>query len=165
MTTVYAYDAMGVGLSTKSGTFVSSGTTDIVTYTDSVWYDYDTIEVYEEYNYGQYYVYSYVDFVGGTTYAVQDMYAYDQFNNDLLDVIGLNLQFNILDDFSGDILFSNIWSGNDHMTGNNYGDAIYLGAGQDTGIGRGGNDRIYGESGNDYLRRCPQRLPSRRYWQ
>jgi Ca2+-binding RTX toxin-like protein len=43
------------------------------------------------------------------------------------------------------------YTGNDDLTGGNYGDVIDAKAGEDTVLGGGGNDTIYGHDGNDFI--------------
>lgn len=151
MTTVTAYDAMGVGLNIQSGTFYAPASSSALTYSEAYAVDYNTSLFYFEYNYNEMSCYQLVDYLYGSTYSITDLEYYDGLGNPLLDVYDLNLSFDAQDDFSSGVIFSNMFLGNDSMTGNSFADTIWLGSGSDVGNGLGGKDKLYGESGNDSL--------------
>jgi Ca2+-binding RTX toxin-like protein len=152
MTVVTAYNAAGTGLTLRSGTISPSSSLD-VTYVEETVIDYNSSMFYVEYNYNLLSADIWVDFLFGslTTARITDMYFYDTYNRSVVQFEDLNLTFDIYDDFSNGIIFSNMFTTNDRVTGNSFGDTVYLGAGNDVGRGLEGNDRFYGEGGRDRL--------------
>lgn len=152
MTTILAYDASGSGLRIQSGTFYASESPDIqVTYSEERYWDYNTSVLYIEYNHNEISVDMWVDYLYGTTYKITDVFFYDSYGDAIWDIYDFNIVFDATDDFSDGVLFSNMLSGADRVTGNSFADRLWLGTGNDFGNGRGGSDRIFGEGGNDSL--------------
>jgi Ca2+-binding RTX toxin-like protein len=79
------------------------------------------------------------------------MYLYDSDVNILTELYDINIAFDIRDDFSGGVYFSNILSGNDWIVGNSYSDYLEAGSGNDVVRGNSGNDVIFGQNGSDKL--------------
>jgi len=154
MAILTAYDTMGTGLSmadTSSAFVPNTGLTldgapnvsmhDSDTYLISQWYEGYTL------NLG-----IYVSQYSGDIWTIESLYAYNANLQLLMGSYAINIRFNITDDFSSGVLFTNMFSGNDSMTGNKFNDIIKSGLGNDTLVGNAGNDKLYGESGNDVLK-------------
>jgi Ca2+-binding RTX toxin-like protein len=153
MAIVTAYDKLGVGLNMvdTDSSFVPAS--DLIPSGDpSVrQYDLDTFLISQWYNNYQINLGIYASQYSGDIYTLESIYAFDTNMNPLVDAYGININFNIFDDFSGGALLSNLYSTNDTITGNKYSDLIKAGAGNDTLYGLAGNDSLYGELGNDII--------------
>ncbi|EDZ48536.1 hemolysin-type calcium-binding region [Rhodobacterales bacterium Y4I] len=146
------YNALGTGVTLRSGDFTSfpsSGLT--LTYSYSEWYDYDTLFVFEEYDYGDLYFGAFADYQYGTTYTLTDAIFMDYWENTLASVTGMDLTFDIMDDFSYGVQFSNMWNTDDTFWLNDYQDYVQAGQGDDIVWSEGGADRIYGQGGDDSI--------------
>lgn len=154
MAILTAYDAMGTGLNmanTTSAFFPNSGLTPDGTPNVSM-YDSDTYLISQWYEGYTLNLGIYASQYSGNIWTIESVYAFNSNLDTLLGAYGVNVRFNVTDDFSSGILFTNMYSGNDFMTGNKFNDVIKSGAGNDTLIGNAGNDKLYGESGNDIIR-------------
>jgi serralysin len=155
MAIITAYDRLGVGIEmvdTDSSFVPTSGSALTPSGAPSVsQYDYDTVLVSQWYNNYQIKLAMFASQYSGNIYTLESFYTYDGNLNSLIDAYGININFNINDDFSGGTIFENLYSTNDIITGNKYSDVIKAGAGDDVLYGLAGNDFLHGESGNDYL--------------
>jgi Ca2+-binding RTX toxin-like protein len=88
----------------------------------------------------------------GNMWTLESVYAINSNLDALMGVYGVNVRFDVTDNFSSGTLFTNMYSGNDSMTGNKFNDVIKSGAGNDILVGNAGNDKLYGESDNDLLK-------------
>ena len=153
MATVTAYDRLGVGLDmidtdssfVPASDLIPSGAPSVSQY------DFDTLLISQWYNNYQVNLGIFASQYAGDIYTLESIYAFDSNVNPLIDAYGININFNIKDDFSGGTLFKNLFSTNDIITGNKYDDVIKAGDGDDVLYGLLGNDFLYGESGSDYL--------------
>jgi Ca2+-binding RTX toxin-like protein len=154
MAIVVAYDRLGVGLNmvdtdssfVPAANFNTSGSPSITQH------DYDTVLISQWYNNYQYNLGIFVSQYSGNIYTIESLFAFDGNVNPLISAYGVNINFNIYDDFSGGTLFTNLYSTNDTITGNKYADTIKSGTGNDNIFGMAGNDFLYGESGHDIIR-------------
>ena len=153
MAIVTAYDRMGKGLSmadTASAFVPNTGLTsdgspnvsmyDSDTYLISQWYEGFTLNI------GMF-----TSQYSGDIWTLESLYASNANSQLLIEMYAVNIRFNITDDFSSGVLFTNMYGGNDSMTGNKFDDTIKSGLGNDTLVGNAGKDKLYGESGNDIL--------------
>lgn len=154
MAILTAYDTMGVGLSmadTTSAFVPNAGlTTDGEPYVSM--YDSDTYLISQWYEGYTLNLGIFASQYSGDEWIIESMYAYNSNLDPLMGAYGVNVRFNVTEDFSSGTVFSNMYSGNDSMTGNKFNDTIKSGAGNDTLVGNAGNDKLYGESGSDTLR-------------
>ena len=155
MAYVKYYDALGQGAYVRAGDFNVYGTSGLVSDNNESYsvYDSDTLLVTGSFNGGAYWLGVFVDDVGLTyEYEIDSIYLFDSSLNSLIDLYDINVRFDIRDDFSSGVSFSNMYSGNDTFIGNRYSDYIETGSGNDVANGNGGNDALKGQGGNDVLR-------------
>lgn len=153
MAIITAYDRLGFGLNmvdTDSSFVPASDLTPSGAPSVSQ-YDYDTVLISQWYNNYQINLGIYASQYSGNIYTLESIFAFDSNINSLIDAYNININFNINDDFSGGILFKNLYSTNDIITGNKYSDVIKAGDGDDVLYGLLGDDFLYGESGSDYI--------------
>lgn len=155
MAIVTAYDRLGFGLDmvdTKSSFVPNSN--DLTSDADpSVsQYDYDTYLISQWFNDYQIGFGIYASQYSGNIWTLESLYVFNSDIKPLLAATSVNIRFDITSDFSSGVYFTNLFSGDDVISGNKYSDIIKSGAGNDTLIGNAGNDVLYGESNNDILR-------------
>jgi Ca2+-binding RTX toxin-like protein len=154
MAILTAYDALGRGLNMANTTsafvpnagFIPDGDPSVSmydsdTYLISQWCDGYTL------NLG-----TFASQYSGDIWTLESLFAFNSNVETLVGAEGINIRFDVTDDFSSGALFTNMYSDSDLMTGNKFNDVIKSGAGADTLVGNAGNDKLYGESGNDTLR-------------
>ena len=148
-----AYDRMGIGLNMMDTdvAFVpaSSLSPDGDPYVSQ--YDSDTYLISQWYDGYQLNIGVYASQYSGNTWTLESVYAFDADMESLVSAYDVNIRFDITDDFSDGTIFTNLFAGNDTITGNKFADIVKSGAGSDTLKGNAGNDKLYGESGNDNL--------------
>jgi Ca2+-binding RTX toxin-like protein len=154
MAIVTAYDRMGYGLNmvdTKSSFIPNSN--NLIPDGDPVvnQFDSDTYAVSTSYNGGQTILVIFISQYSGNIWTLESLYAYDSEVEPLLGAYGVNIRIDVTDDFSAGAYLTNLYSGNDVMSGNKYADIIKSGIGNDDLQGNAGNDKLYGEAGNDTL--------------
>jgi len=154
MAILTAYDRMGYGLNmvdTESSFIPNSS--DLIPDGDPIFnqFDSDTYAVSTSYNGGQTVLVIFISQYSGNIWTIESLYAYDSEVEPLLDAYGINIRIDVTDDFSAGGYLTNLYSGNDVMSGNNYADIIKSGIGNDDLKGNAGNDKLYAELGNDTL--------------
>lgn len=119
----------------------------------SDWFDWDTLEVYGTANGGMLFYQMFIDDIGQEFIArLNSVYFYNNATGaDLVDYIGVNILFDVRDDFSSGVQYTNLYAGNDQFIGNRFNDYIEAGSGNDTVIGNAGNDVLLGQVGADVI--------------
>jgi Ca2+-binding RTX toxin-like protein len=153
MAIVTAYDRLGVGLNMIDTDSSFVPVSDLIPSGAPSFsqYGFDTLLIFQWYNNYQINLGIFASQYSGDIYTLDSIYAFNSNFNPLIDAYGININFNINDDFSGGAIFENLYSTNDIITGNKYSDVIKAGAGNDILYGLAGNDFLYGELGNDSL--------------
>ena len=154
MAIVKFYDAMGVGanmLNPDLAYVANDGTITVDGDPYSSWYDQDTIAVTYSYNSGSFYETLFISEISDPYYLIESWYYADESLSPLADFYGINIQFNINDDFSSGAVFSNMFAGDDTIEGNNYSDNLRSGSGRDLVFGLGGTDSLDGGVGGDTM--------------
>lgn len=123
-------------------------------------YDYNTSAFTFSYNGGAFYATAYISEMRHPYYLLESIYYSDGAVRPILSMYGINLRFNLYDDFSRGMTITNMLRWNDTLNGNRYSDTLRSGDGADIVQGNGGNDfldagrgndAVYGGSGNDIL--------------
>jgi|GEM_PF-3874548 len=155
MAYVRFFNALGQGGYIRAGDFDVYGTGELVPDYNETYsvVDSDTVLATGSFNGGAYWYGGYIDDIGYTnTYELDSAYLFDAALNDLVWLYDINVRFDIRDDFSAGVSFSNMYSGNDTFIGNRYADYIEAGKGNDLVKGYGGRDVLKGQAGKDILK-------------
>lgn len=160
MAYVKFHDAIGTGAFVRAGNFtVTNGDgSDFVI--DTMWYelfDDDTLEFYGAANGGAVYYSIFVDYIGDPNVFLFDAVILLDSTTlaPLVEMIGLDVLFDIRDDFSAGVQYTNLYAGNDEFYGNRFADYIESGLGNDLIVGNRGADILLGQGGNDTLNGGP----------
>ena len=153
MAILTAYDRMGTGLDMMDTDVAFAPAVNLSPDGDPnvSQYDSDTYLILQSYNGYELFYGIYTSQYSGNVWLLESFYVFDSDIESMLSAFNINIQFDITDDFSNGIIFTNLLSGNDTITGNKFADILKSGAGRDTLKGNAGNDKLYGESGNDTL--------------
>lgn len=154
MASIIYYDAMGRGADMSDMDLMMDVYDGPVAILDDIWiesWDWNTDVVNASYDGGSLFVMAYVAEISYPIYLLEDMYAFDIFGQSLADFEGINLRFNINDDFSNGVSVTNALGTNDYVEGNNYSDYLSGFAGSDRLVGLGGSDTLDGGLGADTM--------------